>query len=140
MRDRVFVDTNLFVYAALEDQFHTEKRRRSIELLGGFGDATVLISTQILNEFYSVMLRHGIDDARIQEKLSVIIKETTVTGVKLKTVRACWKLKTVYGYSYWDSLVLASALENSCSIVYTEDMQHGQLIEKALTITNPFER
>jgi predicted nucleic acid-binding protein len=36
--------------------------------------------------------------------------------------------------------VLASALENSCSIVYTEDMQHGQLIEKALTITNPFER
>jgi len=43
-----------------------------------------------------------------------------------------------YKYSYWDSLILASALENSCSILYSEDMQHGQVIEDSLKIINPF--
>ena len=44
-----------------------------------------------------------------------------------------------YQYSYWDSLLLASSLENKCSIIYSEDMQHEQIIEKKLKIINPFE-
>ncbi len=47
-------------------------------------------------------------------------------------------LKKRYGYSYWDTLILASALECDCSIVYSEDMQDGQRIEQTLTIVNPF--
>jgi predicted nucleic acid-binding protein len=42
------------------------------------------------------------------------------------------------GYSYWDSLILAVALENNCSILYTEDMQDGQMIDDKLRILNPF--
>ena len=41
-------------------------------------------------------------------------------------------------YSYWDGLILASALKNSCSILYTEDMQDGQVIEGEVQIVNPF--
>jgi predicted nucleic acid-binding protein len=47
-------------------------------------------------------------------------------------------LKEKYHYSWWDSLVLASALENGCQIVYSEDMQHEQVIEDSLKIINPF--
>jgi predicted nucleic acid-binding protein len=47
-------------------------------------------------------------------------------------------IKEKYSYSWWDSLVLASALENSCKIIYTEDMQNGQIIENTLKIVNPF--
>jgi predicted nucleic acid-binding protein len=50
----------------------------------------------------------------------------------------CLSLKTRYQYSYWDSLILASALESRCQIVYSEDMQDGQQIEHTLTIQNPF--
>ncbi len=42
-----------------------------------------------------------------------------------------------YGYSYWDSLIIATALQNDCSILYSEDMQHNQLIEGKLRIINP---
>ena len=40
--------------------------------------------------------------------------------------------------AYWDSIIVASALENRCSILYTEDMQHGQVVDQRLTIVNPF--
>jgi predicted nucleic acid-binding protein len=43
-----------------------------------------------------------------------------------------------YGYKIYDALVVASALEAKCTTLYSEDMQHGQLIEKQLTIRNPF--
>lgn len=44
----------------------------------------------------------------------------------------------LYVFSYWDSLVISSALESGCSILYSEDMQNGQVINKKLTIKNPF--
>jgi predicted nucleic acid-binding protein len=43
-----------------------------------------------------------------------------------------------YGYSYYDSLIIASTLECNCSVLYSEDMQHGQIIENSLKIINPF--
>ena len=48
--------------------------------------------------------------------------------------------KEKYAYSYWDSLILASALENNCPIIYTEDMQSGQIIEDSLKIINPYKQ
>jgi predicted nucleic acid-binding protein len=47
-------------------------------------------------------------------------------------------LKEKYGYSWWDSLLLASSLETECEILYSEDMQGGQVIEETLVICNPF--
>ncbi|MDR0516418.1 MAG: hypothetical protein LBH25_05165 [Fibromonadaceae bacterium] len=47
-------------------------------------------------------------------------------------------LKKKYHYSWWDSLVLASALENGCQTFYSEDMQHKQIIESSIKIINPF--
>jgi predicted nucleic acid-binding protein len=43
-----------------------------------------------------------------------------------------------YGFSNWDSLILAAALEHSCTCLYSEDLHHGQIIEGCLTIINPF--
>ena len=43
-----------------------------------------------------------------------------------------------YRYSYWDGLILASALVSNCKYIYTEDMQHNQFIENRLQIVNPF--
>ena len=45
-----------------------------------------------------------------------------------------------YKFSYWDSLIIASALENECDTLYTEDMQDGLIIEGKLTIVNPFKQ
>jgi predicted nucleic acid-binding protein len=139
MKDsRVFVDTNIFLYASLEDNFQQGKRTRAINLLKGLSGKIVFINTQVLHEFYSVMLRHGASDEAIQELLDAIIAETKVSVIKVNTVKRCWDMRLKYRYNYWDCLILASALENDCGILYTEDLQHGQIIEKSLNIVNPF--
>ncbi|MCX5842573.1 MAG: PIN domain-containing protein [Deltaproteobacteria bacterium] len=139
MKDnRAFVDTNIFVYASLEEKQQGDKRDKSIALLQSLSDKVVYINTQVLHEIYSVMLRHGIDEKEIQDKLSVIIRETKLSVIRLKTVKRCWDMRQKYKYSYWDCLILASALENDCAVVYSEDMQHNQIIGQSLRIINPF--
>jgi predicted nucleic acid-binding protein len=49
-----------------------------------------------------------------------------------------WKLQARYRFSYFDSLIIAAALAAGCSTLYSEDMQHGQVIAGRLTISNPF--
>jgi predicted nucleic acid-binding protein len=61
-----------------------------------------------------------------------------VTPIGLTDIEHALALKEKYGYSWWDSLLLASSLEEECEILYSEDMQDGQLIEGVLTIRNPF--
>jgi predicted nucleic acid-binding protein len=136
--NRVFVDTNIFLYAALEDDFRQDKRTGAVNLLKGLTDKIVHVNTQVLNEFYSVMLRHGASDEAIHDRLNAIIGETKVAVITVKTVKRCWDMRIKYQYNYWDCLILASALERNCGILYTEYLQNGQTIEKSLKIVNPF--
>lgn len=48
------------------------------------------------------------------------------------------RLRDSYSFSYWDSLIVAAALDAGCTTLFSEDMQHGQKIENALTVINPF--
>ena len=67
----------------------------------------------------------------------------TVLSINIIGLNTCYKavdLRLRHKYSYWDSLIIASALENDCSILYTEDLQHEQVIEDKLKIINPFEK
>jgi len=59
-----------------------------------------------------------------------VITDTTIT----KAMDMSSRLK----FPYWDSLIVASALEAGCDILYTEDLQHGQIIDNRLTVRNPF--
>jgi predicted nucleic acid-binding protein len=49
------------------------------------------------------------------------------------------KIAAKYGFSFWDSMMVASALNNHCSVLYSEDLQHNQIIEDRLQIINPFQ-
>jgi predicted nucleic acid-binding protein len=57
---------------------------------------------------------------------------------KTETIRNALEIHFKYQYSYYDSLIISSALENECSILYSEDLHHNQKIENTLTIINPF--
>jgi predicted nucleic acid-binding protein len=103
-------------------------------------DTRIIISTQVLSEFYSVMTKYKRPHSEIVSSITDIIRCTNVTGVSLSTIELCLKLKEKYGYSYWDSLILAAAVENDCGTLYSEDMSHGHTIEGRLTIQNPFMR
>jgi len=138
MRDKVFVDSNIFIYAKIKSQ-DAEKHIGAQSLLRSL-DRQVIISVQVLNEFYNTLVRIGIDDATIQSFLKQIMQSTLTQSVNKSTVELCWEMRNRYHYSYYDSLILASAVESRCTVLYSEDMQHGQVIEKKLKIVNPFYR
>ncbi len=58
---------------------------------------------------------------------------------RVATISDAVRLADRYGYSFYDSLIVAAALESGCSILYSEDMQSGQLIDGTLTIRSPFQ-
>jgi predicted nucleic acid-binding protein len=137
MKDKIFVDTNIFIYSAVEDNFHLDKRNKAVELIQR-EEFEIVISTQVINEFYAILIKNKISDAEIQERIYELIENAVLVNVIFKTMQSAWKIRERYGFSYWDSLIVASALECNCSILYTEDLQDGQLIEKKLKIINPF--
>lgn len=134
MKDKVFLDTNVFIYAYSKTE--PNKREIALDLLSL---EEVLISTQIVNEFVWVMYRKfKVDRQKLQIITNKILETFEVTLIDLGTIRKALNIFANYNFSYWDSLIIASALENNCSILYTEDMQHGQMIEGKLKVVNPF--
>ncbi len=83
------------------------------------------------------MLKYKIADDIIQDNINVIIEASEVTLIEISTIQLAHKIRLENDFSYWDSLMIASAIENNCTILYSEDMQHLQKIQN-LTIINPF--
>lgn len=130
--ERAFIDSHIVLYALDADQ---QKRDVAWNLLF----TRPCISLQVLNECSNVLNRkrqwHVQDVAQALDK---ILRFVTVEYSDIATVRLAWKLLERYRFSYYDSLILAAALSAGCSLLYSEDMQHEQVIEGRLTIVNPF--
>ena len=137
MNGRVFIDTNVVAYAHITNE--QSKHETALNLLrSGLVGSRLWISTQILSEFYSVMTKNQYKHESIVELITAIMQYMNITSVAPETVELALQIKGKYQFSYWDSLMLAAALESDCDTVYTEDLQHGQVIEGKLTIKNPF--
>ncbi|MDR0515684.1 MAG: PIN domain-containing protein [Fibromonadaceae bacterium] len=137
MNAKVFIDTNILVYAYNSDD--DDKQNIAAKLLNeNLAEEEIYISVQVLNEFYAVLSRHKITHLDIKQYADEIISSVRILPISVLTTRKAFTVKEKYHYSWWDSLVLASALENDCKIIYSEDMQHGQVIENTLEIVNPF--
>ncbi|GHV80465.1 hypothetical protein AGMMS49944_22560 [Spirochaetia bacterium] len=92
----------------------------------------------MLNEVYSILSKHKVAHNLISKYIFELQGILQVSSITTATINDSLLLKEKYHYSWWDSLILASALENDCVTVYSEDMQDGQFIEDRLTIKNPF--
>ena len=135
MRDKVFLDTNIFIYT----QSFDEPRKRSISL-NALDCYECCVSTQIFNEICNVMTKKlKMKTDEVKEIITAINAKCNVTSVDYGTVKKALDLKDRYGYSYYDSLVLASALESGCQKIFTEDMSNGQIIESVLQIVDVFQ-
>lgn len=135
MSDSLFVDTNILVYAALKDA--STKHDRAVSFIAGLSGNTVFVSTQVMSELYVSLLKHGVDEPRIVKTLNQIADVFNVSSITFDTIVSAWGIKERHHFSYWDSLIIASSLETGCSILYTEDMQNGQIIGDKMKILNP---
>lgn len=127
-----FLDSNILLYALGDEE---PKRTRAQQLLA----ATPTISTQVVNECSHVLRRKARwSPAQVAEELTLLIGITRMVDVRLEHIQTAWTLAERYGFSHFDSLIIASALDAGCTVLYTEDMQHGQVIEGRLNLRNPF--
>ncbi len=134
MNDRIFLDTNILIYLYSEDEI--EKREVSQKLIDNY---VPLISTQVINELSNVMIKKfNLTPTTVSQIVEELADSCIVNMITIKTIQNAIKLVETYKYSYYDSLIIASALENKCDKIYSEDMQHGQIIKGQLEILNPF--
>lgn len=139
MNDKCFLDTNIIVY--LFDTSEPDKRWKAKKLFAKLQkNKRGYISAQVVNEFIvitSQKITHPLPLDRVEGKLLFLQGTLHISPLYFETSRKAIEIRRRYRYSYWDSLIIASALESNCSILYSEDMHHGQVIEGKLTIHNP---
>jgi predicted nucleic acid-binding protein len=134
----VFVDTNVLIYA--DDTRSPEKRERARGWLDAlWAQRRGRLSTQVLNEYYvnvTRKLRPGLPqgDARAKVRRFQLWQPWQIDH---QTVESAWGIEARFGFSYWDSLIVAAAAQSGCAYVLSEDMQHGQQVD-AVQIINPF--
>lgn len=135
MPDKIFFDTNCLIYLMSENEL--EKKIKMQSCIVSVKER--LISTQVLNEMANVLTRKfskgGEETLQI---LKHLVRQFSLQIISEQTVYSALQLHERYQYSYFDCLMLASALESECSVIYSEDMQHKQMIEKKVQILNPF--
>ena len=131
----IFLDSNIVIYAYCNN--NADKQQKAKDL---FIEKNIVISTQILQETANTLYRKfKADFHTIRLLLEECVRNVSSLHVNTsETVFQACDIAERYQYSFYDSLIIASALEAECEILYSEDMQHNQLIEGKLKIINPF--
>lgn len=133
MSGEFFIDSNIWLYAFMDE---TSPKHSSANAL--IEQDGVVLSTQVVNEVCNNLIRKaGYNEQEIQQTLRNLEMNLLIFEVTLPIIRQASTLRGRYRLSYWDSLIIATAQDASCSVVYSEDMQHGLKVGE-LIILNPF--
>lgn len=138
MNDKTFFDTNVLVYAF--DKSEPEKGATAKQLIGKFGtEGNLILSTQVLQEFYVCVTRVGKSKLSREEAESIVndFAEFPLVQVNKNIISRAMKRHKSQVFSFWDSLIVETALHSGCSQLLSEDMQDGLVVD-SLTIYNPF--
>lgn len=132
MPAKAFIDTNIVIYAL-------GPKSAKASLTAPLFAQHPTISTQVLSETANVVLKKlAMPLSETGKLLAMLETMCRVEIVTPSTMHRALDIAGRYGFSWFDSLIVATALEAGCDTLYTEDLHHGQVIEGKLTLTNPF--
>ncbi len=136
-----FIDTNVFIYhlEALDARKHAIAERIVSE---GLARETACISFQVIQECLNTMLRKAeirLDTSGTKAYLDTVLVPLCKVPSSAELYRQSVDIQAHFRFSFYDSLIVAAALEAGCTRLYSEDMQHGQKIGR-LVINNPFKK
>ena len=138
MKNRVFLDTNILVYAY--DQHDPHKQIIAQELLtDGIKQENLILSVQVLGEFFNVVTRHILQPMSPGEAKEVIntLSILLVQDIDMTMVKRAIDTHEIYQISYWDSLIISAAERSGCGMILSEDLSDGQTYHNIL-VNNPF--
>lgn len=133
MRDKVFVDSNVLLYLLGNDE-----RKKDIAKI--ILKARPSISAQVVSENVNVLLKKFTELTLkdISGHAKMLSLYCTINTLNVSTIEKAFEIREKYHFQWYDCTILSAAILDGCTIIYSEDMQHGQLIENTLAIVNPF--
>jgi len=141
MNDKFFLDTNVLVYSF--DPVHTDKCDKARQMIEeGLESGLGRISFQVIQEFLSLTTRRFPSPMSAEaavKYLHGVLTPLCYVHSNAEIYAEALDIHQRWQYSFYDSLIIAAALRADCSILYSEDLQHEQII-RGLTIRNPFRK
>jgi predicted nucleic acid-binding protein len=133
MKDKVFADSNVLLYLLSND----ERKKKIAKIIL---KENPVISTQVISENVNVLIKKfkELSLSQISEHAKMLSAYCVVNPVTVSTIENAFELKEKYRFQWYDCTILSSAISDECSILYSEDLQHNQIINDRLRIVNPF--
>ncbi len=133
MLDRVFIDTNIILYAI------STKDNKKHEIAKPIVLSESTISAQVINEAsVNLIKKMSFTEDMIEKFVNSSYQRFNVIELTKNVFLRASNLRKKYNFSYYDSVIVAAALIANCNILYSEDMQDGLVVDNLLTIVNPF--
>ena len=134
--ERCFLDTNIIVYAWSDGSSEKGELARAL-ISQNTKQNLAAISTQVLQEFYSVVTSKMGCDKLIAKEAMLYYARLPIVQVDLASIQQAIDISILSQLSFWDALVIASAEKANCKTLYSEDLNDGQMI-RGITVVNPF--
>ena len=136
MTDKIFLDSNIWLYLFLKDELNKYKIVEKYILENS--DTPMFISYQVINEVTNQLLRKDFSETIIKENIEYLYKICTIHNYSKDIILLASSLREKYSFSFWDSMIVASAINCGCSTLASEDMHDGLKIDNMI-IRNIFE-
>lgn len=136
MSGRVFLDTNVLIYADDLDAGQKNATARDV-VRRALTDGTGVLSTQVLQEFFVIATKKLGVDAEIARRKVELLSAMDVVRIEVDEILAAIDLHRLHSISFWDALIVRGAATAGCKRLLSEDLQHGRTIA-GVTIENPF--
>jgi predicted nucleic acid-binding protein len=135
--DICFIDNNIWLYGLLQNQ---DTQKAHFAKLTIQESNKVIVSTQVINEVcINLIKKISLPEAQVQKLITAFyLKCVDIVELNQETLVKSSQLRNKYNLSFWDSIIVASALLGGAVRLYSEDMQNGLIVENKLTIINPF--
>jgi len=131
--DSVFFDTSILIYAMLQPDPRSDLAR---DLLAQGGSISVQVANECVNVAYRTLRKSWVE---IEQALAVIrVLCPSPQSLSIETHDAAVAIADRTGCAFYDALIIASALQRGCTVLFSEGMQHGQVIDGVLHVVNPF--
>ncbi len=136
IKEIFFIDSNIFLYAFSDKDYDKQKVSKKIVLNRS------VVSVQVVNEVSKNLLyKLSFNEDEIIKFIESLYKKHIVAELTKTVFIHASNIRKKYNFSYYDSIIVATALENECNVLlYSEDMQHNQIVDDKLTIINPFRK
>lgn len=134
-----FLDSNIWLYAISKESENPDNERRRVSAISLIQNENLVTSFQVINEVCANAIRKlAFSEEQIRNLITSFYTSCFVIEQNRNLLTEASQLRTQYRFSFWDSLIVASALQSNVNILYSEDMQDGLRVNNQLEIINPF--